>query len=232
MVFDMEKIEITKEFVSVVKNFITITQNNGFYFHKGNKLRSMSQGQSVYAEAPISEIIDKEFAIYDMRRFLGVISAFDSPVLSVSDNSVIVSEGKSRVNYSCCDPNFIFYPLESSIPYDMLDKNSLCQISDDDLKQIKKVSINMEFDRLTFTTKNGNLVLISDMEANKSGDILVINMGKKIDEEINVSFELSHFNFLPGNYDLKLLRNEDEIVAGLFEDTESGVKYFIASQND
>ena len=67
--------KLSKETLSVLKNFASI--NDGMVFRSGNILRTCDTQKQIMAETKISETIPSNFAIYDLNRFLSVLSIHD-----------------------------------------------------------------------------------------------------------------------------------------------------------
>ena len=64
--------KLTQRTFQVLKNFSTI--NPTLSVCKGNVIRTVSQNKTVLAEAQVQEEFPRDFAIYDLSEFLGVIS--------------------------------------------------------------------------------------------------------------------------------------------------------------
>src|SRR6202051_4276410 len=97
--------QLSERTVEVLTNFSTI--NNSILVKPGNLLRTVSQQKTVMVKAEVAETFQREFAIYDLKRFLGVLSLFKNPDLTFSDKFVTIeSEGQS-VKYVYADPSSI-----------------------------------------------------------------------------------------------------------------------------
>ena len=66
------RMKLSNETVDVLKNFSTINQN--ILVKEGTKLRTMSTMKNILGEAVIPESFIKEFGIYDLNEFLGVLT--------------------------------------------------------------------------------------------------------------------------------------------------------------
>jgi hypothetical protein len=70
--------------LSVLKNFSII--NEGIYVKKGNVVETISKQKNILARAELPESFDNEFGIYDLNKFLGVISLQkDNPEIEFDD---------------------------------------------------------------------------------------------------------------------------------------------------
>jgi hypothetical protein len=60
--------KLSESTIVILKNFSSINQS--IFIKKGSKLRTMSVMRNILAEANVSEIFPKDFAIYDLNQFL------------------------------------------------------------------------------------------------------------------------------------------------------------------
>jgi hypothetical protein len=102
--------KLSKETLSVLKNFAGI--NDGLMFRSGNVLRTCDANKQVMAETTISETIPGNFGIFDLNKFLSVLSLHeDDTTLQIEDNtkSLIVKDksGRSTTTYRFCDASNI-----------------------------------------------------------------------------------------------------------------------------
>ena len=71
--------KLTQKTLTTLKNYASINQS--LYVTRGNVLKTISEMKSVMAEVEVQEMFPREFAIYDLNQFLGVVSLFDEPDL-------------------------------------------------------------------------------------------------------------------------------------------------------
>jgi hypothetical protein len=88
--------------VGVLKAFSMI--NPSLQFKPGNVIKTMSPGKTILAKATVPTNFDKEFAIYDLMKFLGAYSMFESADLDFGETSVKIGNGKEKINYLYADP--------------------------------------------------------------------------------------------------------------------------------
>ena len=89
--------KLSAKTIQILKNFSSI--NPSIMFNTGNVLSTISPIKTVMARAQIDETIEKDFGIFDLNRFLGVLSLFDDPELLLCDNYVKVTDGRKSVNF-------------------------------------------------------------------------------------------------------------------------------------
>jgi len=91
--------------MEVIQNFSAI--NPSLLFRKGEVIRTRNPGNNLYGVAKVSESFDTEFAIYDLSRFLGILSTFTDPEIKFGDKKAIIEEGSRKLAYTFCNPEDI-----------------------------------------------------------------------------------------------------------------------------
>ena len=77
---------IHNETVEYLKNFAEINQS--LVIEKGNVIKTVSEQTNVMAKADLGQEFPQDFAIYDLNKFLGVLSLFAEPKFDFSEKSV------------------------------------------------------------------------------------------------------------------------------------------------
>ena len=85
--------QISNETFEILKNFAMI--NPSIALNPGSILQTVAPSKTVMAKATVDETFPSEGAIYDLNRFLGVLSLFDEPDLIFNTNLVTVSKEKT-----------------------------------------------------------------------------------------------------------------------------------------
>jgi hypothetical protein len=78
----------------------------------------MSSGKNILAEVTIKEDIPTEFGIYDLNKFLSVVSLHkDNPTFEFGDKEVKIvgNKGRSKMKYRFCEPTMIVTPPEKQL---------------------------------------------------------------------------------------------------------------------
>lgn len=120
----------------ILRNFREI--NPSIMFYPGNVLKTVSPVKDVFAKATVAENFPIEFAIFDIRKFLGALKTTDN-VIKTFRGDVLALGSKGEAQYTCASPNMII-----SAPADDIDlpSNTIAEfeISEDVLKKLKKAS--------------------------------------------------------------------------------------------
>ena len=106
--------KLTQRTFQVLKNFSTI--NPTLSVSKGNIIRTVSQNKTVLAQALVQEEFPREFAIYDLSEFLGVVSLFDEPDFDFDTYYVSISDdNKASSHYFYADKSMVTIPPDKSV---------------------------------------------------------------------------------------------------------------------
>lgn len=93
--------KISNETLSLLKNYAGI--NTNILFREGSTLATVSPGKNIFARAKITESFPKEFAIYDLNSFLGLLTLMEDQEVEFGDKSVRVSKDGSKFEYFYSD---------------------------------------------------------------------------------------------------------------------------------
>ena len=83
--------------LSVLQNFASINQN--IEFKTGKKIRTISSGKTVLAEAVLSDEFPQDFCVHDLNQFLVVYSLNKDTEIDFDDKNIIFKAGKSKTKY-------------------------------------------------------------------------------------------------------------------------------------
>ena len=99
--------ELSENTLNVLKNFSGINPN--MMIRSGNTIKTISEARTVLSTAVVDAEFPRDFGIYDLNEFMGVLSLVDTPRLKFEDDFVVVNDstGRSKVKY--------FYSLEDNL---------------------------------------------------------------------------------------------------------------------
>lgn len=91
--------------MQILKNFAMI--NPSMLFREGEVQSTIAPQKTILARTTLKETIPKEFAIFDLSRFIGVLSLFNDPELEFDDSKVLISQNRQKVEYTFADPELV-----------------------------------------------------------------------------------------------------------------------------
>ena len=91
-------ITLSKTTLAVLKNFASL--NSNLLVQEGNIIKTITPSMAGMAEVEVEETFDVQFGIWDLNKFLGVISLFNNPSFEFNEKYVQISGNNNAVvNY-------------------------------------------------------------------------------------------------------------------------------------
>jgi hypothetical protein len=202
--------KLSKKTLDIFKNFSAI--NASIYVEPGNKLYTVSSATSVVAIANIDETFDNKFCIYELSKFLGIVSLFSNPEFEFDDKYVTISgQNGTQVKYHFCQPRLVEKlvgdhgktPKITNPSY----KFTITTKQIDDL--IRAASV-LQLSSLKIT-KNDDVIDITAFDkSDASANTYTVNImngivNKDDSEEVVINIDL--LKLMPGDYDVEIGSN-------------------------
>ena len=201
----------------ILKNFNDI--NKSILIKEGSTLATMSPTKTVFAKATVVETFNRTFGIYDLGKFLSVLSLFQDPEITLEENQLVISKDKNKVKYTYVDPKLIVTPPEKTIKLPSVDVQFT--LSQDTYAAVVKAMSVLALPELAVVGESGQLVLRALDSKNPSGDTYDVEIGET-DKDFTVIFKADNLKILPGNYNVSVSSKLISHFAG------EGIEYFIA----
>lgn len=211
--------KLDQKTVQILKNFSTI--NPSLMFREGSTITTVSPQKTIMATANIAEVIPKEFAIYDLSRFLGVLSLFDQPELEIGDSSMNISSGKQKVQYTFADPRMIVTSNAKGV--DMPDAEISFSLKADDLQRVTKALAVLQLPEIAVTGRDGELFIEAIDSKNPTTDSYKVYL-KDTDRDFRAIFKAENIKIMSSDYQVRIS------FKGIAEFKSDVVKYWIATE--
>jgi len=223
----MTSTSISQETLSILKNFSQL--NSNLLVRPGNVINTVTGAKNVMAQATVQEDFPVEFGIWDLNKFLGTLSLFDSPTCVFGEKSVKISgEGGRAVTYYYSEPSLLTTINKQVQMPETVIHLSLTQSVFADLQRAASV---LQLPDLSFTSMDGEniLAVVRDKKDPTSNDYSVA-VGDVLGDTPNFefNFKIDNLKLLPGDYDVEIC----ESVVSSFTNTNIDVKYWIALETD
>lgn len=224
---------ISKDTITLLKNFSSI--NNSLYIKSGNHLWTAAQDGTLLASAQVAEEFPVDFGIYDLGRFLSLVTFFENPEFEFYDDHVVVKSGKSRTKYRFADANIISHRND----YDKAEKfikNTKASsmefpvsftLSDEALQDFLKKASVLKLADIVFTTENGKVVLQAHDQKNDLSDKHVVELDDSVQHSFSAFLSADKLKMLPGDYQIGV----GESVLH-FVNTKHAIEYWVAPDAD
>ena len=192
--------KLSKHTLNILKNFSDI--NMSIEIKKGNVLRTVSVQKNILAQAELEDEFPKDFAIYELNRFLGAASLFDDPEFEFNAKSTKIGTNTHSVDYVYCDPSMIVTPPENNINFP--EPEVKFTLTQDALSQVMKASNVLGTPEIAVESDSGNINIKALDVNNDSTDTFTVNLDEKSDNKFKFVFKTENMKMLPGNYDVEI----------------------------
>ena len=215
--------ELSDNTLNILRNFSSINQN--ILIKTGNNIKTISEARNVVATADVTEEFTKNFGIYDLNEFIGVMGLVDAPSLKFEEDFVIVSDssGRSKVKY--------FYAAEETLTsptkdVTMPDADVKFTLDNDTLNKLKKAASTLGHSEVSIRAKDGvlSLSVVENQNATSNAFSIEIDGEFKQDAVFNFIISISNLKILPGDYDVEI---SSKLITQ-FKHKEMPLRYWIA----
>lgn len=204
--------------LQVLKNFSSI--NPSILFRPGNVVKTVTPTKTILAKATLEQEFPSAFAIYDLNKFLSVLSLFDDPDLEIGDKSVVVRSGRKKVNYVFADPNTIVAPKEGKeIQFPTPDVEF--ELTNESLADVTKALGVLRQPEIAIVGDGETITLQTVNSKDPTSDVYSVEVGETT-RTFNCIFKAENLRLLPDNYTVSIAS------AGISRFTSKDVEYFIA----
>ena len=211
---------LSEQTVSLLKNFASINQN--LQFKTGNKLSTISAQKNILASAEISESFPSDFAIYDLNKFLGAMSIFQTPELKIGEKTMSVG---GKLNYVFADPTMILVPPDKELVFP--EPEASFTLTNADFTQVIKAASLLGLPHICVTGNGSQIILEATDVNNSASDDYKTEVGTT-NETFNLVFKIENLKLFSGDYNVELTSKG----ISKFTHTSNTLQYFIATESD
>ena len=212
--------KLSEATTNVLKNFSDINQN--ILVKQGDTLNTMSTMKNIIGEAKIEESFERDFGIYDLNEFLGVMSLGKDPDLLFEDDSFVkVKSGNSTTKYFFSDPSILVTTPESFTPPET---DCTFRISQDELTAVHKACAVLQLPDVVIRNDDGVAVIVATDLKNTTSHEHRIELNS-IDFPANFHFKIDNLKLISGGYDMSVA--SDKNVSRWTHQTKQ-IEYWIA----
>jgi hypothetical protein len=209
--------------VRILKNFSSI--NPSLQFDEGETLRTISPNKTMMARAKLDNVIPKTFAIYDLSRFLGVMSLFEDPELSFAERMVNIKSPGRSVSYTFADPSTIITPPNREIVLE--DPDVVFELKESVFAELMKALGVMSLPDFVVAGEDGKIVLRATDTKNPSSDTYdVVVDGATSSNDFVAVFKTENLKIVPSDYTVSLSSK------GISHFASDGVEYWISIESN
>lgn len=191
--------KMSKSTLSLLKNFSSINPN--LLVKPGSNLKTIASYQNIMAEATVTEDFPIQFGIWDLSKFLGVISMIQDPDFDFFEKYVVIrGKNGARVKYYYSDPKVLTATDKSlKMPPSVVD----CCISEEDFKETLRAASVLQLPDIKIESESGKIVLKVCDQKDPTSNQYSFDVGDT-DSEFSFGFKAENFKMLPDAYDISI----------------------------
>ena len=214
---------LTTDTVQVLKNLASINQS--LVIKEGRQLRSMSVMKNILVEADITEVFERDVAIYDLNQFLNCLSLIPGAELMLEENSIKITDGTNSIDYRYSDPSVITTPPDKELK---LPSEDVCVVlTEEHLETVKKAAAVLQIPDVSLIGDGEEIRLTVRDKKNSGSNSYDIVVGET-DAVFQFNLKVENLKLLPGDYDVIVSSKN----LAKFINHARPVTYFIAIEPD
>lgn len=203
--------------LTILKSFAGI--NKSILMQEGNTLKTVTPEKTLVAKAEIPDQIPSQACIYDLSRFLSIMSLYKDPDVEFHDKYFMITSGKQRTKYVYADISMIHAAPEKDIQLPSADV--VVDVSWEDLQSVIKAAGVLQFQEVAFVGQDGKIYLKAIDGNNENSDDYGVEIGETSDE-FKIIVKTDNLKLLPQDYKVTLCAK------GISEFKSTDVTYFVA----
>lgn len=213
--------KIDTDTVNVLKNFSKI--NPSIVIQEGNVLKTISPTKTIMAKAKVKTEFANRFAIYNLDRFISIVSTFTDPDFKFGEKSVDISDNNKKTHYVYADETTVTKAPDREINLPSVDVTF--KLTNSDLKDVEKAAGILALPEIAVVGDGKTISLQAVDTKNPTGDVYSITIGET-DKAFKAIFKAENIKIIPGDYDVSISSR------GISHFVHEDVEYFIAVESN
>lgn len=223
-VMTQKSIKLSKETLEILKNFASV--NSNILVNPGQMLSTVSPVKNVLAEAKVPETFPIQFGLWDLNKFLGVVSLFSDPEFIFDEKYVTIHNKNSSVKFFYSEPKLLTTPTKKINMPDVVINFDLQQ---KDFSELMKASAILQLSDICVRSNEDNIEMVVMDKKDSTSNSYSIVVGKN---ETNAQFKMymkaENLKMIPGDYEVGI----SEKVVSRFVSKNRYLTYWIALETE
>jgi hypothetical protein len=212
--------KLSENTINLLKNYAAI--NPMILVKEGNVLSTISPSRSILAKATVEESFPQQFAIYELPRFLGVLSLFKEPDIEFGEKQLRIVSGRQSVNYTYADPSTIISPPNKEIVFPGAEVEF--EVSQQDLQRLVRATGVLQLKSVAVIGDGEKIFIAAASAKNPTADHFSIEVGET-DKRFEIFYSADNIiKLISADYNVKISKE------GLTHFVATNVEYFMASE--
>jgi hypothetical protein len=213
--------KLSDKTLNILKSFSGI--NKSILIRKGKKISTVSPQKTIMATSNVEEEFPVDFAIYELPRFLGVVSLMEDADFEFNQHHVIISSGQQKVKFTYADPQAVVAAPEKGL--DIEDPDIEFFMDATDFMSMIKASAVLELPEVAVVGTEGKVSIQAIDSKNAGADNYSVMVGKT-EDEFRMIFKPENLKLMQRSYNVRITSK------GIGEFDGGDVKYWIATESN
>ena len=181
--------------------------------------------KNILVEAEVTEEFDSEIGIYDLNQFLNCLSLIPGAEVTVSENSLVISDNQNSIDYRLSDPSVIAAPPDKELK---LPSEDVCVVlSEEHLETVKKAAAVLQIPDVSLVGDGTSIKLCVRDKKNSSSNSYSIDVGDTT-HVFQFNLKVENLKMMTGDYDV-LISSKN---LAQFTSHSRPIVYYIAVEPD
>jgi len=214
--------KISENTINILKNFSNI--NGSILVRPGNVLTTVGIQRTIFATATVEEEFPQQFAIYELPKFLGILSLFQDHDITFGKHQLTIVAGNQIVNFTYADENTIISPpADKKIVVDPAEIEF--SINHSDFHKVLKAAAILQVPNIA-VVGDGETIKVRALNANDPSSCMFnIEVGAT-EKKFNMVFRVEYLvKLLQLNYNVKINSR------GISSFTDNNIQYFVMTES-
>ena len=209
--------KLTEKMISVLKNFAAI--NSSIALSKGNVVKTMDPLKTIVGIAKLDVEFPSEACIYDLTKFISVLSLYKDPDIEFESNHFVITEGNRKTNYTYAEKRLLILPPEKDI--ELPSEDVVVPLNWEDLETVVKAASKLQLPEIAISCSGESVYIRAINSEVPNADTFDIETNVNSSHEFNFILKSEKLKLIPQNYEVKISK------AGLAKFEGEYVTYFI-----
>ena len=219
-----KSIKLSKETIEILKNFASI--NSNILVNPGQVLTTVSPVKNVLAEAKVQEDFPMQFGLWDLNKFLGVVSLFADPEFVFEEKYVTVHNKNSSVKFFYSEPKLLTTPTKKIMMPNVVINFDLQQ---KDFSELMKAASILQLSDICVRSNEENIEMVVMDKKDTTSNSYSIVVGKNIgNAQFKMFMKAENLKMLPGDYEVGISQK----VVSRFVSKNRYLTYWIALETE
>jgi hypothetical protein len=185
--------------MQILKNFALI--NPSMLFREGTVQSTIAAQKTILARTTLRETFPKEFAVFDLSRFIGVLSLFTEPELEFEDNKVTIQQGRQKVEYTYAEPELIVAPPAKTPKVE--NPEVVFTLTGEALQSTIRALGALQSTHIIVEGDGENVTIGVGKPSDPTSDTFRIDVGLS-NHSFKFAFKAENVKILPGDYEVQI----------------------------